>query len=400
MPGVLPLSLASRGPGRIRPDLERLRRALSDLGDPQHRFPSVLIVGTNGKGSTAVMLEGMLRRCAAITGLYTSPHLVSVTERIRVDGRMITDEALGRHLERLEAHPDLTFFETLTAVAFLEFAEQRVDVAILEAGMGGRWDATRLAESAVAGLTMVGTDHREWLGPTREAIAADKGAALAAAETAILGPAFDPALRGALSAPRARRASEFVELRRNRDSLTATWLDRGSTELTLPLDGAHQVHNLHLALALAEATAKHGWIRRPEPDDIARGVAATTWPGRLSRHVIGGREVVLDGAHNAEGAIALAAELATWPSPPSLLFSCLQDKPAEAMAKALRPVVGDVVICSMDDPRAMAAEGLRAAWPEARFSENPAAGLALCPEPVVATGSLRLVGALLELEDR
>jgi dihydrofolate synthase/folylpolyglutamate synthase len=399
MPGVLPLSLASRGPGRIRPDLERLRSALTDLGHPQQRFPSVLIVGTNGKGSTARLLESILLHGGASIGLYTSPHLVSVSERIRVDGQSVADPVLQRHLDRLEAHPELTFFETLTAAAFLEFAERRVDVAILEAGMGGRWDATRLAGSAIAGLTMVGTDHREWLGATREAIAADKGAALAASETAVLGPALDPELRSTLGAPHARWASEIVSLREN-GGLVATWSEGSSTVLSLPLEGAHQVGNLHLALALAVAVADHGWVTVPEPAGIARAVAETTWPGRMSRHRIGGREVVLDGAHNLEGVIALAAELESWGVPPTLLFSCLDDKPAEAMARVLRPVVGDVVTCPLDDPRALSEHRLRAAWPEARHAESPAAALALCGEPVVAAGSLRLVGALMELEDR
>ncbi len=158
------LKLDERRPGRIRPDLGVLRAVLEDLGSPHLQFDSVLVVGTNGKGSTAVMLEAVVREHGLTTGLFTSPHLVRVEERVRLDGIPVDATVLARQLDRLERYPDLTYFETITAAAFSIFAEHGVGMAVLEAGMGGSWDATRLAGSEIAGLTNVGTDHRRWLG--------------------------------------------------------------------------------------------------------------------------------------------------------------------------------------------------------------------------------------------
>ncbi len=161
------LKLDERRPGRIRPDLGVLRTVLEELGSPHLVFHSVLVVGTNGKGSTAAMLEAVLREHGLTTGLFTSPHLVRVEERVRLDGDPVDAAILERHLDRLAPYPDLTYFETVTAAAFSIFAESGVEVAVLEAGMGGSWDATRLAGSEIAGLTNVGTDHRRWLGRGR-----------------------------------------------------------------------------------------------------------------------------------------------------------------------------------------------------------------------------------------
>jgi dihydrofolate synthase/folylpolyglutamate synthase len=181
--------------------LDGLREALRELGNPQSAYPSILIVGTNGKGSTAVMLEAILRAHGLKTGLFTSPHLIRVEERVRLNGVAATQRELSRVLAPLDAFPDLTYFETVTAAALTLFAEARVDVAVLEAGMGGSWDATRVAGSAVAGLTNVGTDHRNWLGSSRAEIARDKGRALQVAERAVIGADVSGEIRDALGAP-------------------------------------------------------------------------------------------------------------------------------------------------------------------------------------------------------
>jgi len=191
MPDLLPVALSKRRPGRIRPRLEVLEEALTSVGSPHHGFASILVTGSNGKGSTAAMLESVLAAHGLTTALYTSPHLVRVEERIRVRGMPVDRASLERHVALLEDFPELTFFETLTAAAFLCFTEQGVDCAVLEAGMGGRWDATRLAGSDIVGLTNVGTDHQRWLGTSRAEIASDKGQALASARWAILGPGVD-----------------------------------------------------------------------------------------------------------------------------------------------------------------------------------------------------------------
>ncbi len=359
----------------------------------------MLVVGTNGKGSTAVMLDAMLAGHGLSTGLYTSPHLVRVEERIRLAGAPIAAPALVRWLAALEPFDDLTYFEALTAAAFLAFADARPDLVVLEAGMGGRWDATRVAGSEIAGLTNVGTDHRRWLGDTREAIAADKGAALAAARLAVLGPDVDEPVVPFLGAPEALRAADLVEVQEAGPGVVRVRLDGRSFEAPLPLAGDHQLGNLQLALALLTAVHRAGLGPRPRPEAIIAGLATARWPARLTRHRIAGRELVLDGAHNLEGAAALARWLDAQPERHHLLFACLDDKPAHEMASLLRPRVGRVALVALDDERAMPLAALREAFPEAVAAAGLADALAALPDPVVAAGSLRLAGALLEMEE-
>lgn len=399
MPGLLPLSLDRRAPGRIRPRLDALAAALSQLGSPQQHFRSILVVGTNGKGSSVAILDRILRQHGLSCGRYTSPHLVGVEERITIHGTQISSQRLADLAARLDTFEDLTFFETLTAAAFLAFAEDRVEVAVLEAGMGGLWDATRLAKSEIAGLTNVGSDHGGWLGATREAIAADKGAALAAARIGVVGPGVDRGILPALGACEAVAAADLVALdARANGSLRASWLGE-SFDVRLPLAGPHQRDNLHLALALCRAAESLGWCHL-QPSAIQDAVAGVEWPGRLAWHSIGGRRVLLDGAHNREGAQALATALRDLGLRPSLLFSCLDDKPVEDMAEILRPVVSQVVVCPLDDDRAMPVDRLASAFPDATVAASPNDALDRLTDPVLAAGSLRLVGALLEREDR
>ncbi len=397
---LLPLSLRRRRPARIRPRLDRIREVLGEFGDPQLALPSILIVGTNGKGSTAAMLEAVLAAHGLRVGLYTSPHLVRVEERIRISGSPIDAAALAGHLATLDRYPDLTFFETLTAAAFLAFAGSSLDGVVLEAGMGGRWDATRVAESAIAGLTNVGSDHARWLGEQVEERAADKGAALMAARLRVLGDGVAPELVPHLGAGPFRRAAELIDLgSRPQGRLLVSW-DGGSTETAVPFAGAHQTTNLRLALALVRCAADAGWIDRLRPDAVCDGLARTDWPGRLSVHRVRGRWVLLDCAHNLEGAAALAAYLAGRPILYHLLFSCLDDKPVEAMASILRPHVGNVVVFELEDERAMPIDRLRAAFPEAEVAPSVDAALQRLPDPVVAAGSLRVAGELLARTDQ
>lgn len=395
MPQVLPLSLQGRRPGRIRPELGPLRRVLGRLGDPQLAVPSILIVGTNGKGSTAAMLEAVLEANGVVTGLTISPHLVSIEERIRIGGEAIDGERFHATLERLAPYDDLTFFETLTCAAFLAFAERGVDVAILEAGMGGSWDATRVAASDIAGITNVGSDHIAWLGEDPADRARDKGAPLRSATTAVIGPGFAPELLSALGAPHAAPASEVVELVPEGDGAVRVVWGESVFEVPVPLPGAHQIDNLHLALALARCAQTIGMVPLLDPESMVRGLAGVRWPGRLSEARIGGRTVLVDGAHNLEGAEALAAHLESRGERRNLLFSCLNDKPLAAMARVLEPAVDAVVVCRLDDERAMPLDRLADAFPGAARAQDPLAGLQLLADPVVAAGSLRLVGALL-----
>ncbi len=345
------------------------------------------------------MLERILSAGGVKTGLTTSPHLVQVHERIRVDGCEIGDDRLAVILERLEAFPDLTFFDTLMAAAFIHFADTGVEIAILEAGMGGRWDASRAAGSAVVGLTNVGSDHPRWLGDRREARADDKGAALAAADIGIYGPQVDRWVVQRLALPGARDASALVEVRpgAGRGKIEARWSSSDWTQLILPLQGEHQRANLHLALAMAEGCRELGWIGPMQPETVADALRGTYWPGRLSQISVGGRAVLLDGAHNLEACESLAAFLKEQPVRYNLVFACLDDKPAGAMADILRPLVGEVAVCQLEDPRALPVEALLEAFPGAIARSAPADAVAKLGDPVLAAGSLRLVGELLEV---
>jgi dihydrofolate synthase/folylpolyglutamate synthase len=393
------LILENRQQGRIRPELDSLREVLAERGNPQLDFPSILVVGTNGKGSTAAMLEAVLRAHDLRTALFTSPHLVRVEERIRLNGAPVDETVLREHLGRFDESPDLTYFETLTAAAFAIFSETQVDVAILEAGMGGSWDATRLAESTVAGLTNVGSDHADWLGTERTEVASDKGRALAAADHAIIGSGVDDSLLPALAAPHARRARSLVRCRALGGGRVLVSWNGDEIVVHQPLSGAFQLANLELAMALAVEANRAGLVPPIGPDRVRSALRNMSWPGRLSVHLVDGRQVMMDCAHNLEAARALADHLGRLDQRYNLLFSCLNDKPVDAMARALGPKVGDVVVCQLDDERAMPAERLAAAFPDAEVAADPRSALERLDDPVLAAGSIRLVGALLALAE-
>ncbi len=196
--------LAPRLEQRVLPGLERIERALAALGNPERACPSVLIVGTNGKGSTAALLAGILEAHGVRTGLYTSPHLVRVEERIRVIGEAVAAAELKDLVADLARFPELSYFETLTAAALEHFARRGVELAVLEAGLGGRWDATNVGEPAVTLLTNIGTDHQSWLGPTRAHVAREKAAALGG-RAAIIG-AWDDEVEPEISGVRGSAA--------------------------------------------------------------------------------------------------------------------------------------------------------------------------------------------------
>jgi dihydrofolate synthase / folylpolyglutamate synthase len=411
--------LAPRIEHRIVPGLDRIRNALAVLGHPERSAPAVLVVGTNGKGSTAALLASMLSASGLRVGLYTSPHLVRVNERIQVSDQPITDDRLLALLHELARFPELSYFETLTAAAHVAFAESGVDIAVLEAGMGGRWDATAAGEPSVSLLTNVGTDHAAWLGATRNAIAAEKGAALRG-RAAIVG-SWDDEVEGAIRAAAdpstpLSLASHWASVTENAGTdstaraedarpraLGATAVDFSAAgacgSASLPLAGRHQVANLALALAGAAALAKHGLIPPLAGDRLARGIGATRWPGRLQWLAWNGRRLLLDGGHNREAIAALAATLdaSELSRQLDLLFSCLDDKPLAAMAALLAPRVRTVTVAPVASPRAMPLSSLAAAFPGCRTAPDAASALAELPStrPTLVAGSLRLVGEVL-----
>jgi dihydrofolate synthase/folylpolyglutamate synthase len=444
--------LAPRLEQRIIPGLDRVTVALDRLGHPERAFASVLVVGTNGKGATSALLESILSAHGVRTGLYTSPHLVHIEERIRVDGRCIAPDDLAALVDALGRFPELSYFETLTVAALQHFAASGVQVAVLEAGLGGRWDAVNAVEPVLSLLTNVGTDHQAWLGPTRGHVAAEKAAALRGRE-AIVGVwdgEVEPVIRAHAEAPLSL-ASAWAEVTiavrgpgsglRNAEpspgpstsGLTGSvteqpheaplassgpreegWagprtpdpgphVDFDATGVhgraILPLLGAHQLANLQLALAGAAALSRHGAMPALDGRAVARGIEAVRWPGRLQWVEHEGRRLLLDGAHNREATAALCAALDTMglEGRVDLLFSCLQDKPLAAMAALLAPRVCTVTVVRLDSPRALPTHELAAAFPGAAEVPDVATALAMLSRerPTLATGSLYLVGAIL-----
>ena len=406
--------LAPRLEQRILPGLERMQRALDALGRPERAFASVLVLGTNGKGSTAALLAAVLRARGLRAGLYTSPHLIAVEERIRVDGALIARDRLADLVASLGRFPDLSYFETLTCAAVLEFAARGVDVAVMEAGLGGRWDASSAVDPAVALLTNVGTDHQRWLGTTRAEIAAEKAAALSGRE-AIVG-AWDPEIEGVIRASarpgtplslaaqwakvtgvRDRRAAGPPQI--SAGQRVAFEVGEAHGEAVLPMLGGHQIANLALALAGASALAKHGLAPAPDADSIRRGIEDVTWPGRLQWCEARGRRLLVDGAHNLEAVTALVAALDAigLSGHAHLLFSCLDDKPLDAMAALLRPRVTGVTVVPVASPRARPLADLAAAFPGCGRAASVDAALLELPadRATLVTGSLRLAGEVL-----
>ncbi|MFZ5787976.1 MAG: bifunctional folylpolyglutamate synthase/dihydrofolate synthase [Acidobacteriota bacterium] len=437
MSGTPPLAgpvdrlLAPRLEQRILPGLDRIARALATLNHPEDRFPSLLVVGTNGKGSTVALLASILRAHGLRVGRYTSPHLIRVEERIEVDGTAIDSARLLELIRELEAFPDLSYFETVTAAAFLEFADREVDIAVLEAGLGGRWDATNAGAPEVAMLTNVGTDHGIWLGPTRRHIAAEKAAALRGREAiigewddeieAVIRAHADPATPVSLAGD---WAEVWGEERSEIEAPAVPTLPSRPSPLPfiaagtpvgyavaglngaafLPLLGAHQIANLRLALAGAAALAKHRAIPPLDACAVTDGIESTRWPGRLQRVSWAGRDLFLDGAHNLEAThhLSLALDALRLSGRVEMVFSCLDDKPLDAMAARLRPRVTGVTVVPLASPRAMPVERLTAAFPGCRTASTlaDAVDAAGRETPLLVTGSLRLVGEMLGLIGR
>jgi len=417
--------LAPRLEQRILPGLDRMHGALAALGHPERGLVAVLVLGTNGKGSTAALLASMLRAHGVRVGLYTSPHLVAVEERIRVDGEPITPHSLLARLHDLRRFPDLSYFETLTCAAILHFAEVKVGVAVMEAGLGGRWDASNAVDPVVALLTNVGTDHAKWLGEGRRAIAREKAAALRG-RAAIVGAwddevestiraGADPATPISLATQWALVTGTSMQRTGNADAdfaspapfaqevAFAVRTVRGTA--VLPLAGPHQRANLQLALAAVSALAKHGVLAQVSAAALAQGIHEVAWPGRLQPIEAGGRRLLLDGAHNREATAALAHALdkLSLSGQVHLLFSCFDDKPIADMAALLRPRVTGVTIVELESPRATSLTCIAQHFPGSVGRSGIGEALAALPSdrPTLVTGSLRLVGAVLaHLEGR
>lgn len=402
----------------IRPGLSRIRRLVARLGHPERQFPSVLITGTNGKGSTAAFLEAILREAGYRTGRFTSPHLVDVRERIAIDGGIIdatTFLALGREVRDAMAggrtQVRATFFEALTAIGFLAFARAQVDIAVVEVGMGGRFDSTNVCDPLVSILTNVTLDHVSFLGSTVEAIAAEKvGVArpgrvlVTAVEDGLYLRVVGPAL-AKLGATSLRADRDFHSRRRPDGRLDFAQESRQLDGIVLGLAGAFQCENAALAVAAALALSDTGLAVADEA--IRAGLGATVWPGRMQTLRERPR-VLLDGCHNPGAALRLAQTLLADPParPLVMVYGSRPDKDARSVLGLLAPLCDAIIttrIPGLADPTE-AATMSREIVGDGRFVEvrkdlheaiATALALAGAEGTVLVTGSLYLVGAVL-----
>lgn len=364
-----------RGRG-IVPGLDAIKALLEKMGNPQATFPVIHVAGTNGKGSVCAMVESVLRAAGLKTGLYTSPHLVRFNERIRVKGEAISDADLDRLLHRIdtwaaEVRDEVrqpTFFEFTTAVALQYFADQKVDIAVVETGMGGTWDATNLVHSVVTVVTSVGLDHTEFLGDSVEEIAVEKAGIAKRGSPLVCGVSDGDVWRvmeeraaqaGVLLVP----VSDQVSIRRSTVGWSGQRLHIASESesyppVNLPLLGLHQVQNCAVAVAALEAFAAQTGINL-DRETVARGLSETAWPGRL-QVLSDDPVVVLDAAHNPQGAHVLQKsmrELADG-QPIGMVAGFAGDKDAVGFLREMAGVVSRVWLVELQVERGMGEEEL------------------------------------------
>ncbi|MGA2965264.1 MAG: folylpolyglutamate synthase/dihydrofolate synthase family protein [Terriglobales bacterium] len=425
-------------------DLAHMRVLLAALGHPENKFPSVLVAGTNGKGSTAATLASILQASGLKTGLYTSPHLIRINERIRIDGEAIGDqdfatlhEVVEGVAERLVAAGDLpwhpSFFETLTAMAFEYFARSGPEMAVLEVGMGGRLDATNVVEPRLSIITDIALDHQKYLGETIAEIAREKAGIIRPGGIVVtlaqLPEANDAIGSTILNAgARAVNAVAYVPIISGQWPVASgQWqrypLDVMGKQILIesPLVGRHQLRNLALAIAAAEELRDQGMVQIT-PETIARGIRETRWPGRFQVVRAGGDgpEYVLDVAHNPAGAWALRATLshaygdlgssaAAAGREITLVFGVMRDKAVREVVEILFPIAKHVIVTHANNPRSASAHEIRraaarvAAGMEMEEAEDVASALERARKAagpgglIVVTGSIYIVGEAMQV---
>jgi dihydrofolate synthase / folylpolyglutamate synthase len=407
----------------IKFGLDNIRAILARLGHPERAFRSVHIAGTNGKGSVTAMVDTVLRCAGHRSARYTSPHLVDLSERFVVDGRAVDPAAMRAAardvrdaIEALRADGTLqaapTFFEATTALAFELFRRAAVEVAVIEVGLGGRLDSTNVIEPVMTAITSIDFDHQQYLGSTLEAIAAEKAGIIKTGVPVVVGDLGPEAMSAVERIARERnaeivRAGEGITVSRAQIGMAA--MDtfelrtpvRDYGVLTLALRGEHQIANAIVAVRLLERLDGCG-INVPA-DSIREGLARVTWPGRLDhRTLAGGRELILDAAHNPAGAAALASYLRRIGGrPPVLVFGAMRDKDVHGMLSTLLPTVSRMIVTRASnsrsaDPEALAAEA-RAIAPSlgVEVVASPAEALAAAwsaSSRVLVAGSIFLLG--------
>ncbi|MDX1878774.1 folylpolyglutamate synthase/dihydrofolate synthase family protein [Mycolicibacterium sp. 141076] len=383
---------------KIEPSTVRIEALLEMLGSPQRGYPSIHVAGTNGKTSVTRMIDALLTAFSRRTGRTTSPHLQAATERIAIDGKPISPaqyvatyteiepfvEIVDRQSEAGELGepgPKMSKFEVLTAMAFAAFADAPVDVAVIETGLGGRWDATNVVDAPVAVITPIGLDHTDYLGDTIAAIAGEKAGIIARQQPDLVPAGTDPSTVAVIArqvpeamevlmaqavtadAAVAREDSEFAVRARQvavgGQLLELQGLGGVYTDIFLPLHGEHQAHNAVLALAAVEAFFGAGADRQLDVDTVRQGFASVTTPGRLER-MRSAPTVFIDAAHNPAGAAALADALQTEFEFRFLVgvISVMADKDVTGILAALEPAFDLVVVTHNGSPRAMDTETL------------------------------------------
>ena len=431
--------LESRWPENIiEPSLARMQAVANLLGDPQLTYPVIQVAGTNGKSSAARMIEAVLRSFGLRTGLYTSPHLVDPTERICLDGVSISSEqavsawndiepyvSMVDHNSIADGGPQLSYFEAMTILAYSVFADSPVDVAIIEVGLGGTWDATSVCRPAVSVVMPVDLDHQEYLGETLVEIAGEKAGIILNAEAVVLGPQQPQAavvLVAACESAEISPARFGVEYGVNSQTLAVGGqlisihgLRGDYADVFLPLFGEHQADNAAVALAACETFLGSGLLAALDIDVVREGFASVKSPGRLDI-VRTGPTVIVDVAHNPHGAKSLAAALET-----SFTFvgivavvGMLGEKDAVGFLEALSPIVSQVVVTEPNSPRALPAGELARLAAEVLGDERVVLGGDLASSlgeaigladssgeyggmGVVVTGSVVLVGEAITL---
>jgi dihydrofolate synthase/folylpolyglutamate synthase len=414
-------------------DLKHMRVLLAALENPERRFPSILIAGTNGKGSTASTLASILQASGLRTGLYTSPHLVRINERIQIGGDKISDDdfalihdLVDRTAERLVSEGELpwhpSFFEMLTAIGFEYFARRKVDIAVLEVGMGGRLDATNVVEPRVSVITDISLDHQKYLGDTVKEIAGEKAGIIRPGGVVVtlpqqpqandvIGNAILKLGARAVNAvpyvpPVSPASGEYLAANAARTPVSRYPLQVMGEQIMVetPLLGRHQLRNVALAIAAAEALARQGLP--VTASSIERGIRETHWPGRFQ--VIPATsnqpEYVFDVAHNPAGAWALRSTLSAG-YPERLLtfiFGAMRDKAIGEMAEILFPLADRVIVTRADNPRSASPQEIREAAARTSTQMEEAADVAAAIElarssarpdaVVVITGSIYIVG--------
>ena len=368
--------LESRQPETIiEPSLSRISHLMNLLGDPQLAYPVIHVTGTNGKTSTSRMIESLLREMGLNTGLVTSPHLHSITERIRFNGEPISPEKFVETYDELEPFlalvdteslaaggPAMSYFEVLTGMAFAAFADSPVDVAVIEVGMGGTWDATNVVQPEVSVVTPIGLDHAEYLGNTIESVATEKSGIIKNGSIAVLAPQVAAAAEILLAravevdATVARQGVEFSVRDRvlavGGQVLTLDGLNGTYEQVLLPLFGEHQAANASLALAAVEAF--FGGTNQLNEESVRRGFASATSPGRLEV-VRRSPTVIVDAAHNPHGAAVLANALQDSFTFDHIIgvISVMADKDVQGVLEALEPVMQEIVVTWNGADRAM-----------------------------------------------